>query len=322
MEIKEELLAAHHNFISETDSEVVLRLIEHYYSESQEIEVSILKCLKRLKGSFALGVFSTKGPQSLYLAKRKSPVIIGKGKEENLFASDLIALTPHTEEFIFLEDEQIAILTEQDIHIKNFDGKFVSLETKRLANLEQSSSSKGTFKHYMLKEIFEQGDMIQRHIESFYSEEKGSLRDNVLGLEGLNISEFKQLIFLGCGSAFYSARAGEYFLEDILPFPISTQLASEFRYRKTALCPKTLIIALSQSGETGYSGFCRVCKKPRVYCYRLMQHPLLISNQDVRLYSLYASWSRNRSCCYKNIHGNTSGSHGFTKPLCRRIRVK
>ena len=250
LEIKEELLAAHHNFISETDSEVVLRLIEHYYSESQEIEVSILKCLKRLKGSFALGVFSTKGPQSLYLAKRKSPVIIGKGKEENLFASDLIALTPHTEEFIFLEDEQIAILTEQDIHIKNFDGKFVSLETKRLANLEQSSSSKGTFKHYMLKEIFEQGDMIQRHIESFYSEEKGSLRDNVLGLEGLNISEFKQLIFLGCGSAFYSARAGEYFLEDILPFPISTQLASEFRYRKTALCPKTLIIALSQSGET------------------------------------------------------------------------
>lgn len=250
LEIKNSLIDEGIQFSTETDSEVILQLLQKNFTKSKSVAESIQATTKELKGSFALGVLFALEPQVLYLVKKKSPLIIGKGSSENFFASDLIALAPHTHDFIFLEDHQYARLTHNSIEVKDFNNKKVNSSFVKLSDFNISNGDKAPYDHYMLKEIHEQKEIVSSHIESFYDKEYGLIKDFSLGLSKLDLTRFNHLILVGCGSAYYAACTGQYTLEKHLKIPVTTSLASEFRYRRGFLGEKTLILALSQSGET------------------------------------------------------------------------
>ncbi len=244
--LKTRLQKQGHKFISETDTEVIVHLIEQNYKGN--LEKAVIKSVNELKGAYAIGVVSLDEPEKLVAARLGSPLIIGKGKNENFIASDVPAILEHTKKVVYLEDKQVALLTKNKISIFDLKGKPLRPKIDTV-KFDISSAQKENFPHFMLKEIFEQPRVLSRMISRCI---KSGARINLAGvnLSKAYLKEIDAIVIVACGTAYHAGLVGKYFIEELTRIPVSVDLSSEFRYRNPILKKKTLVLAISQSGET------------------------------------------------------------------------
>ena len=245
-EIRENLLKKGHKFSSETDTEVISHLIKSNYEG--DIKNAVLKSLKEVKGSYALGIICSDEPDKLIAARNESPLVIGIGEGENFIASDVPAIIKYTKKIIFPEDKEIVILTKDDVKSYDLKGNEIKKEIKEI-EWNKEMAEKSGYKHFMLKEIFEQPRAIEETINGRIK--NGTIdMDKEIGLSDDEIKKISKIIIIACGTSWHAALVGEFMVEGLAKIPTEVEYASEFRYRDPILDNNTLIIAVSQSGET------------------------------------------------------------------------
>ena len=247
--LKTKLMSLGHTFRSQTDTEALVHLIEEFYSRANSLEMAVRLALKDVDGTFGLVVMAASEPDILVAARRGSPLVIGLGESENLIASDASALIRHTRNVIYLHDNEIAVVTRNDVTLKNLDDEAIKREAEHLTfDLEQIE--KGGFDHFMLKEINEQPETIRNAFRGRLIEESGI--SNMGGLHDVNdkITNAKRFVILACGTSWHAALVGKYILEQYARIPVEVDYASEFRYRNPVLMEGDVVWAISQSGET------------------------------------------------------------------------
>ena len=244
-ELRKELIEKGHKFSSETDSEVIPHLIEEYYEGS--LLEAVLKAIKRLKGSFALAIISSKEPDKLIGVRKDSPLILGVGDGEMLLASDIPALLSHTKRIVTLENGEIAVLTKNSWEIYDFDGNKIEKKPK-VVEWDAGMIEKGGYPHFMLKEIHEQPKVIEANLSKYLrANEFLLLKDTNLRRLLLNKGH---IIIQAAGTSLHAGMVGKYLLERLAKVRTETDYSSEFRYREPVMDSDTLVIAISQSGET------------------------------------------------------------------------
>ena len=245
-EIKKRLIREGHTFKSETDTEVIAHLIEEYYRG--DLERAVLKAIKYLKGSFAIGVVSSNEPDKLVSARRESPLVVGVGKGENFIASDIPAILKHTKRVIYVDDGEVVALRKDGIKVLDSSGRE---KKKKIDTIKWniSSAQKSGFPHFMLKEIHQQPKVLRQIISSRIKGTSGIALDGINLSEG-NIKRISNIVILACGTAYHAGLVGKYLIERFTKIPVTVDLSSEFRYRKPILSKNTIVIAISQSGET------------------------------------------------------------------------
>lgn len=229
-----------HKFISETDSEVIAHLIEKFYQGN--LEIAVIETLKLLEGTFGLAIVC-ESEHKIIAARRGSPLILGVGKDELFVASDASAIIEHTNQVIYLKDNEIATLSDDGYSLKNIAGDSLISEVHEV-KLTVEEIEKGGFKYFMLKEIFEQPKTITNTLRGRITEDKIKLTVN------LDPKKIDRIIITACGTSWHSALIGKYLIEDIVGVPVEVDYASEFRYRNPIVRPNDLLIVISQSGET------------------------------------------------------------------------
>ncbi|MBR0467190.1 MAG: glutamine--fructose-6-phosphate transaminase (isomerizing) [Clostridia bacterium] len=245
VELKEELISEGVEFASETDTEVVPRLLEKYYKG--DLLDAVCQVVKKLDGSFALGIICTDYPETLVAAKKFSPLIIGKGKGENYIASDVTALISHTRDVVYLEDDTVAVLTKNDINLYDYNKNEVAVKVSHI-NWDIAAAEKGGYDYFMMKEMCEEPRAIRQTIEPRIKDGEVVLEDISLDKEALR--KINRISIVACGSAYHAGIVGKYVMEEMLRIPVDVDLASEYRYRNPITDSKTLTIIISQSGET------------------------------------------------------------------------
>lgn len=248
--LKERLQAAGHQFFTETDTEVVAHLIGHYVdNDGLALEPAVRKTVAELRGIFALAIISVEEPDTIIAVREGPPVVIGMGDGEFFVASDIPPILAHTRDVFFLGDREIAILTKDSVRVTDFDGNVVEPEQQRIT-WDPIMAEKGGFKHFMLKEIYEQPRAVRDTVQGRVSLDTGKVY-----LEPMDISEdeFRALTSIkiaACGTSWHAGLAGKYMLENLARIPVDVDYASEFRYRDPVLSETDLLIVISQSGET------------------------------------------------------------------------
>jgi len=246
-ELKEELIKKGHKFYSQTDTEVIAHLIENNLKNSK-VEYAVRNALKKIDGSYALGILFANQPNKLIAARNESPLIIGIGKNENFIASDVPSILSYTNKILYLEDKEIAVLTRNIVKVFDLDGK-EKRKKVHMINWSKEAAQKSGYKHFMLKEIHEQpraiADTLNERIvnNSVIFEKEFALPDNFL-------KKIKRIVIVACGTSWHAALVGEFMLEELAKISTEVEYASEFRYRHALLDKNTLVIAISQSGET------------------------------------------------------------------------
>lgn len=245
-ELKEELTEKGHQFKSETDTEVVAHLISIYYDDN--LKSAVNKAVKRLEGSFALAVMSHKEKDRIIAVRKDSPLIIGLGENENFLASDIPAYLEHTDKFYILEDGEIADIRKNKVNIYNFNGDLIANKNKTKIDWDAEMAEKQGYEHFMLKEIHEQPESLKKLLED-------NLRDGKIDLTASGLAEnwldnYDKIHIVACGTAYHSGALAKYLLEDKLRIPVEVEVASEYRYRNPIVNQRTLMIVVSQSGET------------------------------------------------------------------------
>lgn len=247
-ELREKQTKQGYAFTSETDTETVVHEVYHQLSTTGDIFKAVEKTIPLLEGAYALAVINKDEPGRLVVARRGSPLVIGVGIGEYFIASDVTALLPVTNRFIFLEDGDLADITRDKLSIFDESGKGVDREIKH-SKLTADATDKGPYRHYMLKEIFEQPNAIAETLEGRISNDR--LIEESFGLNAGNIfDKVDGVHILACGTSYHAAMVGKYWLESIAQIPCSVEIASEFRYRKPVVRKNSLVVTLSQSGET------------------------------------------------------------------------
>jgi glucosamine--fructose-6-phosphate aminotransferase (isomerizing) len=245
MALRDELKDKGYTFASQTDTEVIVHLIEMYYNG--DMKKTLIKTVSRLEGSYALGVVCIDTPEKIYVAREASPLILGIGVGDNYFASDVTALVPYTRAAIYLNDGEFAEISADSINVFDFFGCFVEKKITRIT-WDIQAAEKGGFEHFMLKEIIEQPNCALATISP-------RIKDSEIFLDGINLTEdylqgINKIVTVACGSAYYAGCAAKYTIEKLCKIPAETALASELRYSEPLIDKQTLIIVLSQSGET------------------------------------------------------------------------
>ncbi len=248
-ELKENLRKKGISFQSETDTEVIAHLIEEGLASGLSPEEAIREALRDVRGSYALGILFDFDPDTLYAARNESPLVLGLGEGETFFASDVPALLPFTRRCIFLHDGEVAKLTKQEIVITDLAGNRLEKPVK-VIDWSPLMAEKEGFKHFMLKEIHEQPRAMIDTFRGIYSLEK-----ETFNLENMRISPdwlkgMRKISIIACGTSWHAALVGRYYLEELAGIPVEVDIASEFRYRDPLVDEATLLIAISQSGET------------------------------------------------------------------------
>ena len=243
--LREELMQKGYRFESQTDTEVVVHLIEMYYDG--DLKKAVIKTSARLQGSYALGVVCTDEPEKVYVVREASPLILGVGVGENYFASDVTALVSYTRNAIYLDDGEFAEITPDSITVFNPAGQPVEKKINRIT-WDIQSAEKGGYEHFMLKEIIEQPRAVKATIAPRIKDGEIILDETELTADYLE--SINKIVITACGSAYYAGCAGKYAIEKLCRIPVQVELASELRYSDPLIDEHTLLIVLSQSGET------------------------------------------------------------------------
>ncbi len=247
--LKTKLKALGHRFTSETDTEVIVHLIEEFYKKNKNFDLAFRAALSEVTGTYGIVVVSAYEPDTLFVARRGSPLVIGYGDGEVVIASDASALIQHTRKVTYLEDGEVALVTADGVTTKTLGDVAITKEVEELTfDLEQIE--KGGFRHFMLKEIHEQPETIRNAMRGRLLEEQGTVK--LGGLDEIieKIANAPRLIFAACGTSWHAALIGEYMLEQYAHIPVEVEYASEFRYRNPILNKHDVVFLISQSGET------------------------------------------------------------------------
>jgi glucosamine--fructose-6-phosphate aminotransferase (isomerizing) len=246
-QLKERLVKEGYKFTSDTDTEVIPHLIEKFYKD--DLEAAVRAAVKRLRGSFAIAVISKQQPSKLIAARVGSPLVLGAGKEENYIASDIPALLAYTQSIVFLEDNEMAVLTKENIRISTFDGKPITRKPVKI-RWDLSQAQKCGYPHFMLKEIEEQPSVIESILQHRISRKGDSIYFEELAITETTLCSINKISIVACGTAYHAGLTARYIFEQLVGLPVEVDVSSEFRYRRPVLDKKTLVIAITQSGET------------------------------------------------------------------------
>ncbi|MEK7275452.1 MAG: glutamine--fructose-6-phosphate transaminase (isomerizing) [Candidatus Desantisbacteria bacterium] len=245
LSLKEELQARGHVFVSETDTEVFAHLIEEEFTD--DLYAAVQRALKKVRGTYALGVMSLKAPGQIIAARNDSPLIVGLGKDEYFIASDVPAILNHTRDVIFLDNGEMVVLNQNGVRITNLDG-----EEKKKAVVKitwsATQAEKAGYRHFMLKEIFEQPTAIEDTLRTRLGEDNIHLEE--MELSSHQLEKIEKITIIACGTSWHAGLVGKFIIEELVRIPVEVDIASEFRYRDPIISDKTLTIAISQSGET------------------------------------------------------------------------
>ena len=250
-ELRDKLLRKGYRFYSETDTEVAVKLVDYYYKKYNIGPIdAIAKTMVRVRGSYALALMFRDYPDEVWVARKDSPMIIGVSDEGTFVASDVPAILKYTRKVYYIGNLEMARLTKDGVHFYNLDGEEIEKELKEV-EWDAEAAEKGGYEHFMIKEIHEQPRAIKDTINSV-------VRDGRIDLSDAGVTEelaqsLNQILIVACGSAYHVGMAAQYIFEDLAEIPVRVELASEFRYRRMLISPGTLLIVISQSGETADS---------------------------------------------------------------------
>jgi len=247
--LREDLQSRGRTFSSETDTEIVSHLIDEEIAEGLDFPSAVRAALRKIEGSYAIGALSSSEPGLLIGAKQSSPLVVGLGEGENFIASDIPALLEHTRRMVFLEDGEVAVLTAGDLEITDLEGKKIHREPRTIA-WTLLMAEKGGYKHFMLKEIFEQPRAVTDTIRGRVSGAADGIYLDGPGMEVGSLDGVERVGIVACGTSFHAALVGKFMIEALSAVPVEVDLASEFRYRDPLVGEDTLLVLISQSGET------------------------------------------------------------------------
>ncbi len=246
--LKQVLIGEGHTFLSDTDTEIIVHLVEHYHRERGLFE-SVMLALSRVEGTYGIAVVSKKEPGVIVAARKGSPLILGIGNGEMILASDASAIVEHTRNVIYLEDKEIVEITRDHFRTIDLDNKMIDKKVEAIDWTLEAIEKQG-YDHFMLKEIFEQPETIRNAFRGRIIPDTGNVRLDGLRLTDEEIRSIERILFIACGTSWHAGLIGEYLIEEYARIPVEVEYASEFRYRKPVLKKGDLAIVISQSGET------------------------------------------------------------------------
>ena len=249
LDLKTALREQGHNFSSDTDTEIVAHLVEQHYKECGDFEFATRKALGEIRGAYAVAILCEQEPEKLIAAKQGTPLVVGQGNGEFFVASDIPAMLSHTREVIFLEDGELVVFTVETMEITTLDGTLVE-KTPKTITWSPVMAEKDGYRHFMLKEIYEQPRAIADTIAGRIREDHTQVFLEGLGLEDDFLQEVERIYIVACGTSWHAALVGKFLLEKHARVPVEVDIASEFRYRDPLVNAKTLTLLISQSGET------------------------------------------------------------------------
>ncbi len=247
--LREELKAKGHTFTSETDTEVLAHLIEEHLAG--DLKQAVIDALKFVEGSFGLGVFWAKEPGTIIAARNQSPLVLGVSDDVGMFmASDIPALLPYTNQVVFLDDMEIAVISENDFSVTSLTTGEAVDKVVQFIEWNAAMAEKAGYKHFMLKEIFEQPQAITNTLSGRINPEDGKVSIPEVNLKGADIENIDRIFLVACGTSWHAALVAKYWIEKYARIPVEVDIASEFRYRHLLIDERVMTIAISQSGET------------------------------------------------------------------------
>jgi len=249
-ELRATLTDPHIDFQSETDTEVVLQLVAHALRQQPDPLAAFSAVMPRLKGLYGLAMFFACDPHRIYLSRKGLPLAIAAGKDAHLFSSDPLALAEHSSSFMFPNDAEIVVLARERITVYDYDGQQKPLPTPQHLQVPTTKIAKGSYPHFMLKEIHEQGLVLGNSIHRLFDFAQLRPRAEMLALPKIDMQQIKRIKIVGCGTSYHAAMLAAVFAEEQLHIESSAEVAHELRYRRARLDNQTLVVALSQSGET------------------------------------------------------------------------
>ena len=247
IKLRDDLISKGYKFLSDTDTEVVVHLLDYYYKKDKNIKDAVFSTLNQIEGTYALGIICKDYPDTLIAARKGSPLIIGVGENENFIASDVPAILNYTKKIYLLDDGEVALINKDSILIYDKNKNEVKKDIFEVT-WDMESAEKGGFEHFMLKEIFDQPKAIKDTL-------LGRLKNDYINLDEIKIDKkilenINRVYIVACGTAYHAGLMGKKFIESLCGIPVITDVASEFRYNNPIIDNKTLLIVLSQSGET------------------------------------------------------------------------
>jgi glucosamine--fructose-6-phosphate aminotransferase (isomerizing) len=249
LQLKDRLRRADHHFVTETDTEVIAHLIEEYLKADDSFESAVRSAVRDLRGIFALSIISTDEPDTVIAVRQGPPVVIGLGDGEFFVASDVPPILQHTRDIFFLGDGEIAVLTKDSVRVTDFEGGSVEPQTQRIT-WDPIMAEKGGFKHFMLKEIYEQPRAVRDTVQGRVSLDTGRVYLDEMNITPEEFKSFDRVLIAACGTSWHAGLAGKYMIEQLARVPVEVDYASEFRYRDPVMSERTLLLVISQSGET------------------------------------------------------------------------
>jgi glucosamine--fructose-6-phosphate aminotransferase (isomerizing) len=249
LQLKDRLRASDHRFVTETDTEVIAHLIEEYLRTESSLELAVERTVRDLRGIFALSIISVDEPDTIIAVRQGPPVVIGLGDGEYFVASDIPPILQHTRDVFFLGDGEIAVLTKDAVRVTDFDGNIREPQQQRIT-WDPIMAEKGGFKHFMLKEIYEQPRAVRDTVQGRISLDTGRVYLDQMNITEAEFKQFDRVMIAACGTSWHAGLAGKYMIEQFARIPVEVDYASEFRYRDPVINERTLLIVISQSGET------------------------------------------------------------------------
>ncbi|MEA2095459.1 MAG: glutamine--fructose-6-phosphate transaminase (isomerizing) [Candidatus Cloacimonadota bacterium] len=249
MNLRNKLESEGHKFRSNTDTEVLAHLIEHFLKLEDDFTTAVQDALKLVEGTYGIAVVSKKYPNKIIAARKGSPLILGIGNDEFFVTSDIAAIIIHTKNVIYLEDNEVVTITNEDYQITNLQNENIEADIS-IVDWDVSSIDKGEYKHFMLKEIFEQPTSIYNAFRGRLFEKLSTVKLGGLNMKGEELRKVKMLQIIACGTSWHAALIGKHIIENLARIPVEVEYASEYRYRNPIIPEDTLVFAISQSGET------------------------------------------------------------------------